>query len=111
MVGLDRNHAVHVEMPTRLEHEQPAKMIEMLARVAPLGEEGRSRNRRIARHDDADRLPAGVHLDGFEAYLPRRRRGHDLTRSPLIAVIRPGDDISPPTRAPACRLDQEEPGW
>jgi hypothetical protein len=50
----------------RLEHEQAAEFIEPLARPAPPGEEGGAGNRRIARHDDAHRLPAGVHLDGLD---------------------------------------------
>lgn len=46
-------------------------MIEPLARLAPLGEEGGAGNRRIAGDGpraggDAHRLPAGVHLDGLD---------------------------------------------
>ena len=48
-IGLDRQHAIHVEMPARLEHQQPAQMIQMLAGMAPLGEDGGARDRRIAR--------------------------------------------------------------
>ena len=65
-IGLDRQHAIHVEMPARLEHQQPAQMIQMLAGMAPLGEDGGPRDRRITRGDEADRLAARVHLDGFD---------------------------------------------
>ena len=66
VVGLDRNDAVHVRMAARLVHEEAAKVVEVLARVAPLVEDGGPGDVRIPRRHDAHRLAAGVHLAGAD---------------------------------------------
>jgi hypothetical protein len=42
IVRLDRDDAVHVEVAARLEHQQPAIAVEILPRMAPLGQDGRA---------------------------------------------------------------------
>ena len=66
MVGLDQQRAVHAVMAARLQHQAAPQMIEALARLAPLVEQGLAREARPAVDDDARGLAAGVHLDGRE---------------------------------------------
>ena len=63
-VGLDRDDPVHVEVAPRLVHERAAEMIEVLAHVAALVQDGVSEYRWVTGLHDTDRLTPGVHLGG-----------------------------------------------
>ena len=99
-IGRHGDDAVHIDVAARLEHEQAAEFIEPLARLAPLGEEGGSWNRRIARHDDAHRLPAGVHLDGLDG----EGGGGWHGGSALLAYLKIEQDAAPPNLGGAFKL-------
>jgi hypothetical protein len=64
MVRLDRHSAIHLCMPTRLEHQEAAIGVVVGAGIAALVQQTAPLQLRIARGDDAQRFAAAVHLDG-----------------------------------------------
>jgi len=56
--------------------------------MAPLGEDGGAGDQRIAGHDDAHRLPAGVHLDGLDGEGGGGRHPH------LLAIAAATQDVA-----------------
>ena len=63
VLGLDDEAAVHVGVPARLVHEQPANVVEPVVRVAPLVEDRRTLRRLDSVRDDPERLARGVVVD------------------------------------------------
>jgi len=100
-IGFHQQHAIHVIMTARLEHQEAAQMVQMFTGMAALGQQRGTGNRRIPRYDEAHRLAAGVHLDGsdFEAHvrlqapnaiLPRRAaRGKEKFRQRKSGAAKP----------------------
>ena len=60
IVRLDHEAAVHVRVPTRLVHEQPPHVVELLRGVPPTLEHGRSPECPHPAGHDPERLAAGV---------------------------------------------------
>ena len=73
VVGLGGQHAVHAVVAARLVHQAGAQVVQALARIAPLVEQGAALERGKAVDDEAHRLAAAVHLDGADG--PRRGHG------------------------------------
>ena len=63
VLRLDDEAAVHVGVPARLVHEQPANVVEPVVRVAPLVEDRRTLRRLDAVGDDPEWLTGGVVVD------------------------------------------------
>ena len=60
------DRTVHIGVTAWLEEERPTQAIEVLARVAALLEDRRSRDRRQAVEDHSKRLASGVGVDGLD---------------------------------------------
>ena len=61
--------AVHVGVAARLVDEERAHVVEVLLRVAALGEDRVARDRVDPARDDAERLARGVVVDGLDPAL------------------------------------------
>jgi hypothetical protein len=97
VVRLDDVAAVHVRVSPRLEHEEAPHVVEPLERVAPLVEDRRPSERIGASGHDAERLPAGVVVDGADPghTTPVARACAMCLRTSVVA------DRLPPSRATA----------
>ena len=90
---LDRDDTVHVGVTAGLEHQQLAKMIEVLARIAALVEDRGADDLGVPRLDNANRFASCVHLGRCDGI--RLRRDH-----PWIVAIGPGQPQALETSRP-----------
>jgi hypothetical protein len=67
-VRFDQKRAIHVMMAARLVHQHFAQMVEIIADIGALFENGARRQRRIAGGDDPQRLAACVHVGDSQLF-------------------------------------------